>query len=200
MLTALASHLLQFTLQVGDALTHLASVLFQLGLARSAAHTDVSCLLFELGVHAHQARQLVGQSRQLYLQFPLAGVGALGENAQDELGAVYHARLQDVLEVALLQRRQVIVYNDHIGVDLAYLRKEQFRLAPADEGSGIRAGTSLSVLANYFQTGGVAQGAQLFLDVAVQFRVGVHEDEEGTLAFLHRMQSRREVLRFAQFN
>ena len=53
--------------------------------------------------------QVVLQLRQLDLQLPLRGHGVLGKDVEDQLRPVDHPRLEGVLELALLHRRELVV-------------------------------------------------------------------------------------------
>ena len=66
--------------------------------------------------HAPHAREVVLELRQLDLQLPLGGHRVLGEDVEDQLGAVDHPRPERVLEVALLRRIELVVDEDALGV------------------------------------------------------------------------------------
>ena len=54
--------------------------------------------------HAPHARQVVLELRELDLELPLGARRVLGEDVEDQLRPVDHARVERVLEVALLRR------------------------------------------------------------------------------------------------
>ena len=66
--------------------------------------------------HAPHARQVVLELRQLDLELPLGAHGVLGEDVEDQLRAVDHARVERVLEVALLRRIELVVDEQALGL------------------------------------------------------------------------------------
>src|SRR5680860_1596490 len=113
--------LLQVVLQPGDPAIQLASVDFELGLtgstgadARAAGHTTAGLPGQGLAPTA-QARQQIGQLGKLHLRLALLGGGVLGEDIQDDDGAVEHLHLESLFEVALLGRGQLVVEDGRVG-------------------------------------------------------------------------------------
>ena len=86
---------------------------------------------------APQAGQPVAQQGQLDLGLALVGAGVLGEDVEDHRGPVDGRAAQDLLEVALLGRRELVVEDDGVGVDGQGHRLELLGLAPADVGGRI---------------------------------------------------------------
>ena len=68
--------------------------------------------------HPAHPRQVVLELRQLDLELPLRAHGVLGEDVEDQLRAVDHARLERVLEVALLGRVELVVDEEALGARL----------------------------------------------------------------------------------
>jgi hypothetical protein len=79
-----------------------APVGLELGFAR-AAQADAALLALQVGPAAHQPRGHVLQLGQLDLQLALVGPRPLGEDIEDQPGAIEHPALQHALEVALLE-------------------------------------------------------------------------------------------------
>ncbi|MCY1186353.1 hypothetical protein D3C76_1251680 [compost metagenome] len=73
---------------------------------------------------------------QFHLQLALMGTGALGEDVEDQSGAIEHAAFQRTLEVTLLTGGQSVIEDDQF--DLASLHKvaKFFDLAAADQELG----------------------------------------------------------------
>ena len=67
---------------------------------------------------APQAGQPVAQLGQLHLGLALLGPGVLGEDVEDHRGAVDGGAPEDLLQVPRLGRRQLVVEDDGVGVDL----------------------------------------------------------------------------------
>ena len=64
---------------------------------------------------APHPREVVLELRQLDLQLALGRDGVLGEDVEDQLGAVDHAGRERVLERSLLRRRELVVDEEHLG-------------------------------------------------------------------------------------
>jgi hypothetical protein len=94
-----------------DALADQAAVGLELGFT-GTAQADTALLAFKVGPAADQARGQVLQLGQFHLQLALVALGALGENVEDQAGAVEHPHIQALFQVALLGRRQRVVEDD----------------------------------------------------------------------------------------
>ena len=129
---------MQFFLQYRDAPGDIAPVELDLLLAGAAGLAQAAALALQVGPAAHQARRQVLQLRQLHLQLAFAGLGALREDAQDQLGAVEHLAAEFLLQVALLARRQRVVEDHRRGVDGVGLAADLLDLAAAGEQFRIR--------------------------------------------------------------
>ncbi len=102
----------------------------------AAHHAEAAALALQVGPGAHQARALVGQARQLHLQPALAGPGAAGEDLQDHAGAVEHLGFPGLLQVALLHRREGVVDDHDIDLELMDQRGHLLDLALTEQGGG----------------------------------------------------------------
>ena len=125
-------HLLQFALQLGDALLDQAAVRFDLRLARTAHESEAATLAFKMGPGSHQARTLVVEMGELDLERAFLGLGAAAEDFQDEPGAVEHLGVQLLLEIALLDRRQRAIHHHQLDVEALGQRGDLLDLAFAD--------------------------------------------------------------------
>ena len=85
--------------------------------------------------HAAHPRQVVLELRELDLELSLGADGMLGEDVEDQLRAVDHARPDRVLEVALLHRIELAVDEQALGVGLVEELLQLLELALADVGS-----------------------------------------------------------------
>ena len=83
----LPAHLVDLALEAGEAAAHEAAVRLQLGLA-GAAGADASFEAFEVAPLAGEAREQVLSLGQLDLKTRLTGLGAAGEDIEDQGGAV----------------------------------------------------------------------------------------------------------------
>jgi hypothetical protein len=80
------------------------AVQFDLLFAGAAAHADAAGLALQVRPAPHQAGAQVLQPGQLDLQLALVAAGALGEDLQDQQGAVVDRQAHVPLQVALLRR------------------------------------------------------------------------------------------------
>ena len=95
-----------------------APVDLELGLARSP-RADAAGLLAERGAPAAQAGQPVAQQRQLDLRLALGAARVLGEDVEDHGGAVDGRAPEELLEVAMLGGRELVVEDHGVGVEAA---------------------------------------------------------------------------------
>ena len=104
------AHLLQPPAQERDPPSGQAPVGLELRLAgatRADAPADdaqAAAEALEMLPHSPHARKVVLELRELDLELALGAAGMLGEDVEDQLGAVDDARRQRILEVALLRR------------------------------------------------------------------------------------------------
>ncbi len=126
-------HLLKLALQLHHLLVDGAAVALDLRLTRAADEAEAAALAFKVGPGADKAGPLVGQRRQFHLQHALAGAGAVGEDLQDQAGAVEKLDAPFLFQIALLDRRDRAVHQhqiDLVGLDPGF----QFRhLARAEQ-------------------------------------------------------------------
>ena len=110
---------------------------------------------------ADQPWQQVVELCRLDLQPSLVGASVLGEDVEDQLGPVDHARLELALQVALLARAQVLVADQEVvGFRLPQL-PQLVHLALSDEEGGIDLGPALDVGRHDLTAGRPGQVRQL---------------------------------------
>jgi len=132
--------LYQFFFQDADPLRDIPPVQFNLLLARAAGLAEAAALPLQVRPAAHQARRQVLQLRQFHLQLAFAGLRALGEDAQDQLGAVEHLAAEFPLEIALLAGRQFMIEDHRRRVQRIGLAADLRDLAAAGEQLRVRTG------------------------------------------------------------
>mmetsp|Transcript_45027 Transcript_45027/g.86072 ORF Transcript_45027/g.86072 Transcript_45027/m.86072 type:complete len:235 (+) Transcript_45027:1203-1907(+) len=130
------------------------------------AHTlylPAARLALQVRPHARQPRQLVLRHRQLHLQLALRRASALGEDVQDEVGAVadVDALPQQTLEVAALRWSELVVKDHRVHVVCGDEGGNLLHLARADEGARVGRLHSLGRAAHHPQPGRVRQLGQL---------------------------------------
>ena len=131
-----AVHLAQVGLEAVHPPDQAPPVHLELGLA-GAPGADATGLLAERVPPAAQAGQPVAQQGQLHLGPALGAAGVLGEDVEDHRGAVDGRPPEDLLQVALLGRRELVVEDHGVGVDRQRERRQLLRLAPADVGGRV---------------------------------------------------------------
>ena len=159
---------LQVALELGDATLDAATVDLELRLARTAGadagaarRRHAAGLLRQLLAPAAQARQPVAQQRQLDLGLALLARGVLGEDVEDHRGAVDGRAPEQLLEVVLLRRRQLVVEDDRVAVDLEADLAQLLGLALADVVRGVGRVAALHDAGDLVGAGGVDQLRQL---------------------------------------
>ena len=137
----------QFPLQLADALADQPSVDFQLLLA-GTARADAADRpggrsppgaghRIQVRPHPRQPWVRILQLGQFDLKLGLLGLGPRRENVEDQLAAVEHLGLSDLLQLADLGRGQIVVENDHVGFETSDPLGELKGLALADVGRRI---------------------------------------------------------------
>ena len=116
-LGALHFDLVETLLQLLDARAEQATVDFELGLARTAQADRTAALALEMGPAAHQSRRQVLELGQFDLQLAFVRSRALGEDVENQSGAIDHPAFGELLEIALLHRTQGVVDQDQVGVE-----------------------------------------------------------------------------------
>ena len=104
-----------FGAEIVDPLLDEPAIDLELFLARPT-HADPHLEARQMGPQLLEPRQRILQLRQLHRQAGLVGAGPRGEDVEDHLGAVKNLRLQLLLEVADLGRREVVVEDHDVGV------------------------------------------------------------------------------------
>jgi hypothetical protein len=118
-------HLFELALQTGYALPNFAAIDLELGFARtpqpypsdrSGTPGAAARLARKVGPRTRQARESVLILRQFDLKGSLARLSMLGENIQNQRGAIHHTHgfSEDLLELALMTWRELVVKEDHI--------------------------------------------------------------------------------------
>ena len=108
------AHPLQLVADLLDAVPDDAPVGLDLHLARPPRADPAAGALQVLPL-PHEARQQVGELGQLHLELALHGAGPLGEDVEDERGAVDHPHAERAAEVALLDGRERVVGDHEVG-------------------------------------------------------------------------------------
>jgi hypothetical protein len=104
--------LVEFLFQAGDLLLQDPTVRLDLGFPRAADKTQAATLAFEVCPTADQAAALIVQMGEIDLQPPFPRLRPVGENFQNQPGAVDDFDIPLLFKIALLDRREIRV---HIG-------------------------------------------------------------------------------------
>jgi len=149
----LPAHRLQVPREAGDAVLHAAAVGFQLRFTLAAAHADAALLARQVAPEPCQPGQKVLELGQFDLEFALARASALGEDVQDQRGAVQDLAVEGLFQVAALGGAQLVIEDDRIDVRFAAVRREFLGLAFADVGCGARGGHLLEAIPDHLAPG-----------------------------------------------
>ena len=99
--------------------------------------------------------------RKFDLEFALVRTRTLGEDVEDETGAIDDAALGILFQIALLHGRERVIDEDQIGVERGALRLQLLGLAGSDEEFGIRLLDACGERANDCGTGRASKLAEL---------------------------------------
>ena len=159
--------LAQLGLQLVDPPLDPPAVDLELGLARAAgadlctAGRGAAALLAERGALSADAGQPVAEEGQLHLGLALLAVGVLGEDVEDHGGAVDGRATEQLLEVALLGGRELVVEHHRVAVGGQRQLAQLLGLALADEGGRVGRGSALHEARDLVGAGGVDELREL---------------------------------------
>ena len=170
----------QSTLEQRHASPREPAIRLELALSR-ASRPDASSEPLEVLPHAAHAREVVLELRELDLQLALGAPCVLGEDVEDQLGAVDDSRLQSVLERTLLGRSELVVREEHLGGMGAELLLQLGELALADERPRIRVGAMLHERADRRNTGRPGELGELGELLGPVCALSIDADEEPAL-------------------
>ncbi len=132
---AMHPHPLELLAELLDAVADDPAVRLELGLAGSPG-PDAAAQPLEVLPLPDQPRQQIGELGQLDLELALHGPRALGEDVQDERGAVDDLEAEAAAEVALLDGREGVVGDHEVGPLLAGPLAQLLDLALAEVEAG----------------------------------------------------------------
>jgi len=161
-----------------DALADQAAVGLELGFA-GTAQADTALLAFKVGPAADQARGQVLQLGQFHLQLALVALGALGEDVEDQAGAIDDAAVQAAFEVTLLGRRQGVVEDDDVGIVDGRRLGDFVGLAAADKIGRIGGGAFCGDRGDRLRAGRARQQGELFETGAEVDSAKIDADQRG---------------------
>ena len=121
-------HIGEFPPDVGHAGTDAPPIDLELGLS-GPPRADPSAEAGEARPDAREPREEVAQLRQLHLELAFFGPRPLGKDVENQLGTVEHLHFKASFQIASLCRRQLVVEDDEIGLDVADDSFELFDLS-----------------------------------------------------------------------
>ena len=136
----------------------------------------------QVGPQLGQPRELILELGELDLQPAFVGLRVQGEDVEDQPASVDDLHPQEVLERALLGRRQLVVRDEEVEPGLALGGRELLRLALADVPVRIDVAAVLPFRAHDLGPGGgreVRELRQGFLGRPAVLGTGVDGHEEG---------------------
>ena len=133
---SLFSEFLELRLEAADAFPRASSPDFELRLTRTPA-SDTASEARKRVVPLPESRQEVPHLRELYLQLAVARFGVLGEDIENELGAIYNLEIGHSRDVVRLGRSEVAVENQRLGVELHGSDDHVLELAASERVSGV---------------------------------------------------------------
>ena len=168
-----ALELLQIALQIVDALADAPAIHLQTRFA-GAAGADAAAQTGHGRALTGQPGQAILHLRQLHLQLALGGLGALGEDVQNQRRAVDDLHAQRVFQIPLLRAGQLVVEDGQIDLHGLTGEGQLLGLAAADVGGGVGLLAILQHPGDDHRAGGLGQTRQL-----VQRILAVGGDQHG---------------------
>ena len=101
--------------------------------------------------------KVVLELRKLDLELALGRSGVVGEDVEDDRGAIDHRPAGSLLEVALLARRELVVAGNQVGVGAGNRLLELGELALTEIVVGVGVGAPLDQLARHGYSGRAQQ-------------------------------------------
>ena len=150
----------ELSLELGNAGEDPATVRLELGLAGSAG-ADAGTETGHLSASPAEARKVIAEEGQLDLEGAFPARGVLGEDVEDESLAVDDVAFEDLLEVPLLSRAQVVVDDDDVDVEGGGRMGELGGFSRADEGRRVDLEAADELAAHRIGAGGVGEEGEL---------------------------------------
>ena len=154
-----AFDLLQIAPQFGDSFLNAAAIHFELALA-IASHSDAAFLPRKVRPQSREARQDMLQLRHLDLHFAFPRASSLGEDIEDERGAIEYLAIEHTLEIARLGWRKFVIENNGVDVALFTCFCKFACLAFADVCCGMGAVEALGAFSDDLRAGGSSEFCQ----------------------------------------
>ncbi len=131
--------LVELALQADHLIVDGAAVGLDLGFTRAADKAKAAALAFKVGPGADKAGALIAEGGEFDLQHPFAGAGAVGENFEDQAGAVKQFDAPFLFKIALLHRRDRAIHQHKADVLIGKARLQIGHLAGAEEHARMQA-------------------------------------------------------------
>ena len=132
------SKFLQFCFESFDFVANETTIHLKLRFTRTATHANAATLAFEVGPATNEPRHQVLHLGQFDLQLALRATCTLGKDVQNQISPINHAHANDFFNVANLDRRELVVKHDQIGVMLRNTCRNLFDFPTACKCSGVR--------------------------------------------------------------
>jgi hypothetical protein len=130
---------------------------------------------------ASHPREVVLELGELDLELAFGAAGVLGEDVEDQLGAIDDARRQRILEVALLGRVELVIDQEGLGSGFRELRLQLPELPFPHVAALVGSRTALDQLTDGLHSGGTRKLTQLIELVLLVDPWSQHGDDESPL-------------------
>src|SRR5690606_5868466 len=172
---------LETFLQMPDAAAEQTAVGLELRLAR-AAQADAALLTFEVSPPSDEPCRQMLELRELDLELAFEARGSLREDVEDQPVAVQHARLERLLQVALLACTQRPVDEDELGIGVGDELCELLHLARPEVVTRVRTVALGMKRTDDLRTGRSGECFELLGFVFVAGPVAADVHEQGSFA------------------
>ena len=147
--------------EVNDSVARPTPIDFELGFAGPASAYAAGEARHR-GVLRHEPGKQVFELCEFDLYFAVGALGVLGEDVQDQLGAVKHFQLGHVGDGPELRGIHILVEYQDVGGELHGTQDQVFHLAPAHQEARVELFAALYDGVHHAQAGGRRQLSQLF--------------------------------------
>ncbi len=183
---AVGLELIDVLLEAADAFLDRSAFGFEFGFAGTPG-ADTTALAGHRLAASGEAGQHVFELGEFDLEFARTGLGALGEDVEDDLGAIDDVDADLGFEVAGLDRGKVAVEDDEVCADGLGVEGDFLDFAFADDGLGVGTGAFLEDGFEDFAPGGFDQATEfgnVVFEAAGGHVAGVEADDEDAIVVL----------------
>lgn len=159
---ALALDQFQFLFDSVDPFLNFAAIRFELRFTFTPAHTDTTFLPRQVAPVAREAWEQMLKLGQFNLELSFARAGALGENIENQSGAIENFTFEHLFQISALGWGKLVVENDRVDIVMLTPFGEFGGFARTDKSGCDRGFNFLTAGADDLATGGGGEFSEFF--------------------------------------